>query len=109
MNPSLRGQMLINVATWTLLELNVLKIFVVFQRLAEQIEAPAFLEALYRVDRSFKALKEIQILRILKGLHQHLLMVLRVEFQDASTTAQGIPEFSLYNFYDGKSQGPTNI
>ena len=71
MNPGLRVQMFINLAAWLLLELNILKVVVVFQSITEQIEAPAFLEVLSRVERSFKALKEIQMLRILRGLHQH--------------------------------------
>ena len=105
----LRGQMFINLATWTHLKLNVLHIFVVFQRLTQQTETPAFLEALSRLERSFEALKGTQMLRILRELHQHLLMVLRVMLQGIAITAEGIPKLSLYIFYDGKRKEPMDL
>ena len=52
----------------------------------------------------FAVLKETHILRVLRGLHQNLAMVLRVVLQGVSTTTKRVPELSFYNFHFGKSQ-----
>ena len=74
----------------------------------KQVEASAFFVTLSLVDRSFAALKETQIFRILRGIHQNLVEALDVVCQVVSTTAKGIPSFLSTIFAIEKARNQRN-